>query len=247
MDGQRLDAVFQKYRINTSNFVYYNDQDIIDRYPQVAHWNLTGETRGAWLQQQAIKLAAIDMIDAEQLLIHDPDSFCIKPYEPFVNGELNLFYLPNTRHANGYYEAFTNATGFARQTEHCFVCDMMPVRKQDWVGLKSFLQNKFSAHWLDTLIDCTPWDYVQNLKWFSEYEFLGNWHLANNKYYQLTQQHRYEIKNIEQLTHHTWPAECNFVSEKNPQGYLLRFNYADDTVAYFDEIYSRLASHFNTV
>lgn len=241
LPNNRINSLFQKYNIDTSNFIYYQDNDIIEQYPEINNWRLTGENRGNWLVQQAFKLACIDSIDSEYFLIQDADSFCVKPYQPIIDNKLNFFHLPNVSHAPGYYRAVKNIIGYPRKTEHCFVCDIMPVKKSIWQDLKSSIESKFQKHWLDAIIDSTPWDHVRNLKWFSEYELLANWHMIKSSQYQLTQQKRYEIRNMIHLTHQTWTNDCNFVSEMNPQGQLLVFDYASDSIQNFNEIYDHLS------
>ena len=174
LDSKRLDSVFKKYGIDTSRFEYIEDITLMSQYPDIAHWWIPGDRRGSWLRQQANKLAMIDLVDADVVFLQDADAFCLRPYCSMVNGLPNLWCLPNVTQDWGYYKAFENVTGLPRQTEHCFVCDMMPVLKTDWLALKDLIHSRFDQPWLVTLIDQTPWDHVHNLKWFSEYEFLGN-------------------------------------------------------------------------
>jgi hypothetical protein len=238
--GSRLDQVFQKYNIDTTGFVYILDQDLVDAYPQINNWNLTGDYRGSWLFQQALKLACIDQVDADLVFLQDADAFCNVPYQTLSGGQLNLFYVPNTNHAPGYYQAAQNITGHARATPHSFVCDMMPVYKENWVSLRNTISSRFNSHWLDAVIDQTPWDYVAGVKWFSEYELLANWTLTQRPETNLTIQHRFEVKNLEALTHRDFPKQFNCVIDKNPQGPTLPFDYASDTVLHLDAVLGRL-------
>jgi hypothetical protein len=238
--GNRLDQLFQKYNIDTTGFVYIADQDLVDAYPQINNWQLTGEYRGSWLFQQALKLACIDQVDADLVFLQDADAFCNVPYRVLSNNQLNLFYVPNTNHAPGYYQAVQNITGHARVTPHSFVCDMMPVYKTDWISLRNTISSRSDMHWLDTVIDQTPWDYVAGVKWFSEYELLANWTLTQRPDTSLAIQHRFEVKNLEALTHRDFPKEFNCVIDKNPQGPTLSFDYASDTVLHLDAVLDRL-------
>ena len=239
-DTVRLDAAFKKHNIDTSNFVYMRDEEVLERYPHAKDWNLTGDYRGAWLYQQAMKLAAIDMIDADVIFLQDADTFCTKPYQCVVDDKLNLLYLPDTTHAPGYYEAFRNATGLERQTSNCFVCDMMPVFKSDWQALKSHVETLHQTDFLTAFIEQTPWDYVANVKWFSEYEMIGNWVVSQHELYTLTEQHRFEYKKLENLTHNDFPAVFDCISDKNPYGRILPFEYSTDTVLNLDAVMERL-------
>jgi hypothetical protein len=213
---------------------------MLAKYPAMSAWNLTGDNRGSWLFQQALKLASLDDIGAEFVFIQDADAFCVTPYQCETNNQLNLFYIPNTSHAPGYYEAFQNITGLPRQTPHCFVCDMMPVRKTDWIELRTLIEQRTGQHFLNAIIENTPWDYVAGVKWFSEYELLGNWVVSQYEHYELIEQHRYEYKNLEHLTHRDLPAKVDCISDKNPYGGILPFDYASDTVLNLDVAMERM-------
>jgi hypothetical protein len=93
---------------------------------------------------------------------------------------------------------------------------------------------------LDAVIDQTPWDYTNGVKWFSEYELLANWSVYQNPDIVLTQQHRFEFKKLEALTHRDFPADFNVVSDKNPTEIILMFDYATDTVYNLDAVLDRL-------
>ena len=240
LPGARLQKVFERYNINTTGFVYLTDQDLIDVYPQINNWYLTNEYRGSWLFQQALKLACIDYVDADLVFIQDADTWCSQPYSCLVEHELNLFYQPSVSHHWGYYKACENLTGLPRPYPHSFVCDMMPIFKRDWISLRNQISNTFSGHWLDAVIDQTPWDHVAGVKWFSEYELLAQWSIYQNPDIVLTPQHRFEFKKLETLTHCDFPAQYNVVSDKNPKEVILLFDYATDTVYNLDAVLDRM-------
>lgn len=240
LPGARLQKVFERYNINTTGFVYLTDQDLIDVYPQINNWYLTNEYRGSWLFQQALKLACIDYVDADLVFIQDADTWCSQPYSCLVEHELNLFYQPSVSHHWGYYKACENLTGLPRPYPHSFVCDMMPIFKRDWISLRNQISNTFSGHWLDAVIDQTPWDHVAGVKWFSEYELLAQWSVYQNPDIVLTQQHRFEFKKLEDLTHRDFPPQYNVVSDKNPKEVILLFDYATDTVYNLDAVLDRM-------
>ena len=238
--GDRLQKVFERYNINTVGFVYILDQDLITLYPQINNWYLTNDYRGGWLYQQAVKLACLDYVDADLVFVQDADTFCAQPYSCLIDNELNLFYEPNSSHAWGYYKAAENLTGMPRPYPHSFVCDMMPVFKRDWITLRDRITATFPEHWLDSVIDQTPWDYVDGVKWFSEYELLANWSIYQNPDIVLTLQQRFEFMSLEALTHRDFPAEFNVVSEKNPGGNILPFDYTSDVVHNLDAVLDRV-------
>jgi hypothetical protein len=56
----------------------------------------------------------------------------------------------------------------------------------------------------------------------------------------LTQQHRFEFKSLEALTHRDFPTEFNTIIDKNPVGQVLPFDYATDIVHHLDAVLDRL-------
>ena len=229
LPGDRLEKVFQKYNIDTTGFVYVNDRTLSDQHPELANWWFADDTRGSWLLQQAMKFLMLDRINADVVFIHDGDTFCSKPYACVVNGELNLMYNHVT-HPKEYYQVFENITGLPRQSPDSFITDMMPVRKSDWIALKSLITNKFSPNWLNVLIEQTPWNYTENLKWFSEYEMLGNWAVSRNSRCHMTEQHRFEYMFAELLTQENITPDINCIIDRNKQGHILPFDYVNDAV-----------------
>ena len=183
-----LEPVWAKYNVDSSRFVYVNDDIIYHRYPEVNNWVFDDDYRGWWLRQQAIKLAYLDYLDDDIMLMHDPDTFMIKPYNPFVDNKLNMLALMNTRQGsyNGVFEAIT---GLPHQSDHCFVTELCAVSKMDFACLKHHIEQRFpKKHWLDAIIQAVPgmptvppWGNGNIIKWFSEYELLGNWATYRNK------------------------------------------------------------------
>jgi len=168
-----------QHGVDTNRFEHLPDQDLIDKYPEIDHWVFEGDYRNNWLKQQAIKLAVLDYVDYSTALIHDPDTWMIQPYRSLdAQGQLTMLVQENI--TEGSYDPVLPAVlGIERQTQHCFVTEFMPVYKQDWIALKYTLEQRHSRHFLDAIIDHVPGtptiDGSQCLKWFSEYEFLGNW------------------------------------------------------------------------
>lgn len=240
LQANRLDSIFNRYGIDTANFVYLTDKDVEAQVPQVRNWNLPEDYRGSWLYQQALKMAVLDSLDHDMTLIQDADTFCVAPYSCEIDGRINLWHLPNISHAWGYYESLRQVVGIPRQTEHCFVCDMQPVKRDDWRALRDLVGQRHSRHWLDAMIDFTPWDYVANCKWFSEYEMLGNWTVHRNPDHVLTIQHRLNVLKLEQLTVMPFPATFNVISDKNPRATSIGFDYATDTALNYDQVWPRL-------
>ena len=221
MSRDELEPVWDRYRIDSSRFSYVNDSEIYRRYPEVNNWVFPDDYRGWWLRQQAIKLAYLDMLNDDVMLMHDADTFMTEPYACFVNGKFNMLMLPNTRQEsyNGVFEAIT---GLPHQSPHCFVTELCAVRKIDFACLRHHIEQRFPGKkWLDAIIDAVPgmptvppWGTGNIIKWFSEYELLGNWavHRGNVNY---TEQRRYEYDALHKIADFTtdFNAYCDAVPD----------------------------------
>jgi hypothetical protein len=141
------------------------------------------------------------------VLIQDADAFFIKPYSCIVDGKPNYPVILNETHEDGYYKVLENSLGIQRQTPHCFVSEFMPVLREDWLSLKAALETRNNKHFLDAVIDNVPVSTYDNLRWFSEYEFLGNWVMTQREVV-LTEQKRFEYDKLEQLTNLTLDYDC---------------------------------------
>jgi hypothetical protein len=182
---EELWPIFEKYGIDTSTFDYAPDSEIYRLYPQVNNWVFSDDYRGYWLRQQALKLAFLDYLDYDLMVMNDPDCILIRDYWPMKDGVLNYMVLENERHSWGYYQTIKNAMGFDRLTPHCFISEYVPVLKQDITDLRLFLEKQHGTHWLDALIDACPgeptvppWGKGEMIRWLSEYEIIGNWTMS---------------------------------------------------------------------
>jgi hypothetical protein len=206
MTRDELEPVWARYNIDSSQFEYVNDSIIYQQYPEVNNWVFDDDYRGWWLRQQAIKLAYLDLLDYDVALMQDPDTFMIETYAPTINNCLNLLSLMNTVQGS-YSGVFEAITGIPHPSPHCFVTELCAVRKKDFTALIRHIQNRWpNKKWLDAIIDAVPglptippWGNGNIIKWFSEYELLGNWAvLQNNVVYQ--SQQRYEYDSLEKIT-----------------------------------------------
>lgn len=246
MSRDELEPVWQKYGIDSSQFEYINDSVVYQHYPQVNNWVFEGDYRGWWLRQQAIKLSFLDIIQEDVMLMHDPDTFVIQPYQCVSNGQLNMMSLMNTTQGS-YERVFEAITGLPRQSPHCFVTELVPVRAKDWLSLRSCVQQRWPhKHWLDAIIDAVPgmptvppWGNGNLIKWFSEYELLGNWavHCGNVEY---TAQSRYEYDSLDKLAgfdpkHHN--AICDAVPDLSKS---MQFDWSTLTIPNWDHYISQV-------
>jgi hypothetical protein len=191
-----------QYGIDTNRFEHLPDQELIEQYPEIENWVFENDYRNNWLKQQAIKLAALDYVDYQVALIHDPDTWMIQPYQP-VNAQGQLCMLALKDVTEGSYDpVLPSVLGKQRQTTHCFVTEFMPVHKQDWTTLKQTLEQLHQKHFLNAIIDNVPEtetiDGLQHIKWFSEYEFLGNWTMSQRSVNFMFQK-RFGIESVEDL------------------------------------------------
>jgi hypothetical protein len=240
-------SIFDRYHIDTSHFDYAPDSEIYRLYPEVNNWVFDDDPRTHWLRQQAIKFAFLDYLDYDLMIMHDCDCLLIRDYEPYKNGQLNFMVLKNEQHSWGYYETIKNALGFDRMTPHCFISEFVPVLKQDFNDLVVFLKQQHKKKWLDAIIDncpLEPWDNGKMIRWFSEYEFIGNWTMSRRPI-TMEFQHRYHYDNMEDIgnfdpAYHT--AVCDAVPDLArslqfdwDRGEVVNFEY------YMDKIRARLS------
>ena len=234
-------ATLEKYVDDPGRFVYVNDQELIDAYPEILHWDQPGDYRGTWLRQQALKIACLDYFDEESFLIQDPDTFAIRPYKCFDGKTPNFFVLPNTTHSPGYYSVIEDSLGIKRQTTDCFITEFLPFLKEDWVAMRQQIEQKHNKHFLDAIIDSCQREAETNLIWFSEYELLGNYALTRRNI-DTTVQHRCEIRNIGDLSKlNSVDYNCYVDACPNLDDSIL-FEFVSNTVINFDKIYNDISS-----
>jgi hypothetical protein len=205
MTRDELEPVWARYNINSTRFEYVNDSIIYSAYPEVNNWVFPDDYRGWWLRQQAIKLAYLDLLDYDVAVMQDPDTFMLEPYCAQHNGQLNMLALMNTTQGS-YHGVFESITGIPHLSEHCFVTELCAVRKADFAALKQHIQHRWpNKHWLDAIIDAVPgmptvppWGTGNIIKWFSEYELLGNWAVTQGNI-TLQPQRRYEYSTLDNI------------------------------------------------
>jgi hypothetical protein len=205
--------IFARYGIDTAHFDYLPDEEVLPHYPEIENWVIPGDYRGFWLRQQAVKLSVLDYLKDDVVLLTDPDTFMTKPYCCYNDGRLNYLVLTNTTH--GSYNGMMDAiVGIPRQSPHCFITEFVPVHRDDWNSLKTHLEQRHTTHFLDAIIDSCPglptvppWGTGNMIKWFSEYELLGNWAVSQHAVdYQ--EQRRFEYNSLDKLGNFTADYNC---------------------------------------
>ena len=231
-----LDNIFRKYNIDTTEFIYVEDAEMDSRWPTMRKWFLDNDYRGSWLYQQALKLASLEYCDADVTLIQDPDTFCIKPYECVTaDGKPKFFILPNETHSPGYYRAL-DSLGIKRQTPHCFVTEFMPGFKEDWLAAKRTLESRNNCDPFDAIINSVP--YEGDVKWFSEYEFLGNWTMTQREV-EMTEQRRFQYKTLDELDNLTLDYNCACDAIPKLADSIV-YDWDTNTVVDFDNIFGKV-------
>lgn len=243
---EELWPVFRRYGIDPSHFDYLPDQEVLPHYPEIENWVIPGDYRGYWLRQQAIKLSVLDYLTDDVVMLTDPDTFMTEPYCCYQDGRINFLILPNTTHGsyNGMMEAIV---GIPRQTPHCFITEFLPCPRNDWVALKSHLENKHNKHFLDAMIDSCPsmptvppWGNGNLIKWFSEYELLGNW-IMSQRPVDFQEQRRYEYNSLDKLGAFTKDYNC-FADACPDLRLSLQMDWNTGEIANFDQYLSVVRS-----
>lgn len=235
-DPTIVDEVLNKYKVDTSTFTYVEDREMDSLYPSIRpNWFFNDDFRGSWLYQQALKLASVDYIDADCVLIQDPDTFSIIPYSCYVDEKLKYFILPNETHSWGYYKVL-DCLGIARQTNHCFVTEFTPMLKEDWLSMKHTLINRNHCDPFDAIIKSVPVE--DGLRWFSEYEFIGNWTMSRREI-EIIEQKRFQYKSLAELDNLTkdYNCVCDAIPNLNDS---ITYDHNEKIVNDYDKIFNKV-------
>jgi hypothetical protein len=102
------------------------------------------------------------------------------------------------------------------------VTELCAVRKTDFVALRQHIQHRWpDKKWLDAIIDAVPgmptvppWGSGNIIKWFSEYELLGNWAVTQGNL-TLQPQRRYEYSTLANIAgfDSSYNAVCDAVPD----------------------------------
>lgn len=236
------------YGIDTNRFDHVHDRELIAHYPEIEHWVFENDPRNNWLKQQALKLAALDYIKFESALIQDPDTWLTVPYRSVDGERLTMLALEDTTEGS-YDPVLPSVLGLERQTEHCFVTEFMPVLKADWMALKHTLEKRHNRDFLTAIIDNIPGtetiDGTQELKWFSEYEFLGNWTMTQRAVDFLfqTRFHFSSVEDLAALDHKLYNSLCDQSSGQSP---ALGFDsWNTGNIPNYDRCIELLSQHYH--
>jgi hypothetical protein len=112
----------------------------------------------------------------------------------------------------------------------------MPTYKEDWLSLKHKLETFNQCDAFDAIINNVPLE--NGLRWFSEYEFLGNWTMTQRPV-EMLEQKRFQYKTLDELDNLT--SDYNCVCDAIPKlddSILLDWNTG--TIVDFDRIFDKV-------
>jgi hypothetical protein len=121
------------------------------------------------------------------------------------------------------------------------VTELCAVRKIDFVCLRHHIEQRWPGSlWLDAIIDAVPgmptvppWGTGNIIKWFSEYELLGNW-ATHRGHMTLQAQRRFEYDSLHKLANYT--TEHNAVCDAVPDLSLsMQINWDTLDIPGFDQ------------
>jgi hypothetical protein len=252
MTQDELEPVWARYNIDSTRFEYVNDSEIYSAYPEVNNWVFPDDYRGWWLRQQAIKLAYLDLLDYDVAVMQDPDTFMLEPYCARHRGQLNMLALMNTTQGS-YHGVFESITGIPHPSEHCFVTELCAVRKTDFSALRQHIQRRWpDKTWLDAIIDAVPglptvppWGTGNIIKWFSEYELLGNWATLQSN---VTLQPQVRFEYSEMCKINQFGLEHNAVCDAVPDlSQSLQINWDTLDIPGFDQLLDQVQQRINEI
>lgn len=249
MKSKDLFRYLNAYGIDTNRFEHIHDGELEYNYPEIQKWVHKGDYRGNWLKQQALKLAALDYIDYKIALIHDPDTWLIHPYQCYSNSKVHKMLVLEHTSESSYDNMLPQILNINRQTEHCFVTELMPIDRLDFVNMQNKIESIHNEHYLTSIIENSPMvttlDGSQQIKWFSEYELLGNWTLTQRQPVDYMFQTRFEFDSIEQLSNLDINKYNSICDQSSGNNLAIRFeddNWTKGNIANYDRCMELLQS-----
>ena len=179
-------ALYRSFGINTDRFRLILDPPVDP--------DANFRQFGPWIGQQLLKLMAIDACTDDEILLQDADTFAVKPYHYFKENETITFVLPGETHTIEYFEYVTKFLNIPRQYPGSFITEFLPIKKSDWLSLRTQIEKIHNKSWMQAMIDQFSKDrQVTNPLWFAEFEMLGNWFMYKHPDMRTIQQKRYSL------------------------------------------------------
>jgi hypothetical protein len=131
--------------------------------------------RFGWYLQQFYKIAALQNIDDDILVIWDADCVPVKPIEIIDSQNKIVFVNSSNELHRPYFENIKKLLGMERVQEFSFVIPSFPMRKK-WISeFLDFIEIKHGMKWHEAIIDTTDFSIQSG---FSETETMGTF-IAN--------------------------------------------------------------------
>lgn len=222
--------------IDPAPYSYINDNDILDSVPDLKQWMPTSKDLSgrraeiAWLdpavsrmrtsaRQIGLKLWLITTSDADYTLIHDVDTFLVRPYHMLENNVANL--MVRNGNTNTYHGCLSETESRWVQsvlaqpliTDRNFLTEVFLTMRDNVQDLVQFVENThgqsfFSAIWTLTqknTINVGNEHVPVLLPIINEYPLLGHWMALQQQQgslktpYQYRKQYQFELTNIDDL------------------------------------------------
>lgn len=162
---EKFKPLFMQFSIDY-DFITIISDEFFKQYYDLDIW-----FKDNWYKQQALKLCALDYFDSDYFLIQDCDLVLLEPYNILVDGNLNFKAEPLWNpYQTLYSDMVEKMLGYSRGISCSLVNEIMPYAKQDWIELKTLMEDKHKKDFLSAIASLHPFD---ETKWFSEYELLG--------------------------------------------------------------------------
>ena len=110
--------------------------------------------------------------------------------------------------------------------------------KEDWLSMKHTLSSLNNCDPFDAIINSVPIEQYDGLKWFSEYEFIGNWAMSQRDV-NLIEQKRFQYKTLDELDNLTQDYNCVCDAIPKLENSLL-LDRVTDSVIDFDHIFNKV-------
>lgn len=206
-----LGEEFLKFKINTNNFIFYKDSELIEKF-SLQEW-----AKNHWYLQQGIKLHLIDTLSSD-FLIQDCDVFAFKPYNFFAENKpvFRVEELWND-YQYVYAEKVKKLLGMERQIPYSFVTEFMPYLKKDWQTCKELIENKHQCFWQKAIFSL---DKFNETKWLSEYEILGIYKTNKDNDYHIIKEYYPEVYSMQDLTNADWSNTDTVKFKAKPFKYM---------------------------
>ena len=220
LDIESIKSLYSERKIDIQNFKFFYDKELLSNHPYGSIVNNFSDPSGVWIdwyiKQQLYKFLALDLCNTEYVLIQDCDTFCIKPYRYFINGEPSVFGSTSEKitmpipmsleyddilrkqagghgshwnYTNDHYRYFNYLTGSTEVYQGIWISEFMPIKKTQWIDLKTQIESNCKLPWMESLFASFIYGHHNGWKLhnFVEYTVLAQWLLTYENTTTITQ------------------------------------------------------------